>query len=255
MLDAGCGVATEPGGRAFLCERAANGGVTRPRVSFSDLRTAAYCPRKLYYRRTRDGGRDPPTAVDDVRELEPRYEELLAAPAGALEDEPIAVPPVRYRETLAGTRDRLDAAGEWDRLRDPAERDRLVAGRDCRGVVHKVLADPPEPAIVSTGRPPERGVWETQSVHAVAAAKALAWDRETPIERAWVEYPAYGVVRGLDLTTRRKARYRRSLRAVRELDGPPPRASSRSKCEPCEFAATCGVRTRTLRSLLGFGGE
>ena len=222
-------------------------------VAFGDLRTAAYCPRKLYYRRTREVDREPPPRIAAVRGLEPRYEALLEAPPGALEHEPIAVSPVRYRETLAVTRDRLVEAGEWERLRDPRERDVLLTGRDCRGVVHKVLTDPLEPVLVSAGEPPERGVWESQSVHAVAAAKALAWEHETPVERAWLEYPAYGVVRALGLTTRRKGRYRRALRAVRELDGPPPRTRNRSKCEACEFASTCGVRTRTLRSLLGFG--
>ncbi len=116
-----------------------------------------------------------------------------------------------------------------------------------------MLTEPLEPVLVSTGKPPEQGVWEPQSVQAVAAAKALGWEHETPIERAWLEYPAYGVVRSITLTTRRKARYRRALRTVREMDGPPARTSNRSKCEQCEFADECGVRTRTLRSLLGFG--
>jgi CRISPR-associated exonuclease Cas4 len=114
-----------------------------------------------------------------------------------------------------------------------------------------VLAEPIEPVLLSAGRPPHRGVWEPQSVHAVAAAKALAWEHERPVERVWVEYPAYGVIRQLRLTTRRKARYRRALRTVRELDGPPARINDRAKCDACEFADECGVRTRTLRSLLG----
>ena len=239
--------------RELIYERAANSGVTGDLVSFSDLRTAAYCPRKLYYRRTRDADREPPPTVDAVRSLEPRYEELLGMPPGTLVDEPIAISPVRYRERLAATRDRLVADGEWERLREPSERARLVTGRDCRGVVHKVLTAPLEPVLVSAGEPPPQGVWESQSVHAVAAAKALAWEHETPVDRVWLEYPAYGVVRSLAMTTRRKARYRRTLRAVRELDGPPPRTTNRSKCDACEFATSCGVRTRTLRSLLGFG--
>ena len=32
------------------------------------------------------------------------------------------------------------------------------------------------------------------------------------VERAFVEYPAYGIVREIALTTRRKAAYRRVLR-------------------------------------------
>ncbi|RQH00987.1 CRISPR-associated protein Cas4 [Natrarchaeobius oligotrophus] len=222
-------------------------------VTFSDLRTAAYCPRKLYYRRAGDGDREPPPRVEAVRGLERRYEDLLEASPGALTNEPIAVPSVHYRETLTGTRDRLVEAGEWQRLRDPRDRDVLATGRDCRGVVHKVLAEPLEPVLLSTGEPPERGVWESQSVHAVAAAKALGYEEETAIERAWLEYPAYGVIRSIDLTTRRKARYRRALRTVRNVDGPPSRIHNRSKCDGCEYAGRCGVRTRTLRSLLGIG--
>lgn len=227
--------------------------MSRGHVTFGDLRTAAYCPRKCYYQRTTDGDREPPPEVDAIRGLEPRYEALLASPAGALEDEPIAVSPVRYRDRLGATRDRLAAAGHWERLRSPADRDVLTTGRHCRGIVHKVLEEPLEPVLVSTGEPPDQGVWESQSVHAVAAAKALAWERGVTVDRAWLEYPAYGVIRPVDLTTRRKARYRRALRTVRELDGPPARTGNRSKCDSCAFATQCGVRTRTLRSLLGFG--
>ncbi|ARS89138.1 CRISPR-associated protein Cas4 [Natrarchaeobaculum aegyptiacum] len=227
--------------------------MTRRLVSFGDLRSAAFCPRSLYYERTRDVNREPPQSVTSARALERRYEVLLASPDAALEGEPIAVIPGRYREQLAATRDRLRERGDWKRLREPTDRDRLVSGRDCRGIVHKVLAEPLEPVLLSAGEPPPQGVWEPQSVHAVAAAKALAWEHETPIERAWVEYPAHGVVRSLALTTRRKARYRRALRTVRELDGPPPRTHNRAKCNACSFASECGVRTRTLRSMLGFG--
>ncbi|SFC15842.1 CRISPR-associated exonuclease Cas4 [Halobiforma haloterrestris] len=224
-------------------------------VSFTDLRTAAFCPRQCYYRRTRrnDGEDDPtpPPEVTAVRGLEPRYEQLLAADDDVLEREPIEPSSAAYRDRLAATRDRLASAGHWERLRDPDVRDAFVTGRDCRGIVHKVLADPLEPVLVSAGRPPERGIWHPQSVHAVAAAKALAWERKTVVDRAWIEYPAYGEIRSLELTTRRKARYRRTLRTVRELDGPPPRIDDEAKCRTCEFADECGVRTRSLRSLLG----
>ncbi len=226
-------------------------------VAFSDLRTAAYCPRKCYYQRTRpDHDREPPPAVDAVRSLAHRYESLCSAPDAELVAEPIELDPASYRDRLTSTRRRLETLGDdgtnhWNRLQEPTDRDRLVTGRECRGIVHKVLADPLEPSIVSAGTPPDQGVWEPQSVHAVAAAKALAWEHERPIDRAWVEYPAYGVIRQLSLTTRRKATYRRIVRTVRELDGPPARITNRSKCQSCEFADTCGVRTRTLRSLLG----
>ncbi|MFD1565297.1 hypothetical protein ACFR99_17305 [Haloarchaeobius amylolyticus] len=228
--------------------------MTRPHVSFSDLRTAAYCARKCYYQRTLPAEeREPPPEVEAIRALELRYEPLLEAPPDALESEPIAVPPGRYRERLAATRRRLEDAGDWKRLRDPDKRDVFATGRHCRGIVHKVLAEPLEPALVSSGEPPETGVWKSQSVHAVAAAKALAWEHQESIERVWLEYPAYGVIRSVDMTTRRKAQYRSALRTVRELDGPPPRTKTRSKCESCEFATECGVKTRTLRSLLGIG--
>ncbi|WP_255169392.1 CRISPR-associated protein Cas4 [Natrononativus amylolyticus] len=218
-------------------------------VTFSDLRTAAYCPRKCYYVR-RDDDREPPPGVDRRRALATRYEALLEADDDELAAEPIALGPAAYRERLAESRRRLAAADRWRPLCEPRERNVLAEGRHVRGVVHKVLTDPLEPSLVSTGKPPETGVWEPQSVHAVAAAKALAWEHETPVERAWLEYPAYGVIRAVPLTTRRKAIYRRTLRTVRELDGPPPRLGNRSKCRSCGYAAECGVRTRTLRSLI-----
>ena len=104
---------------------------------------------------------------------------------------------------------------------------------------------------MSPGTPPERGVWKPQGVASVAAAKALAYERERPVERAVVEYPAHAVVRTVRLTTRRKAAYRRVLRTVRSLDGPPPRLDDDAKCAACEYREECGVPTRTLASLLG----
>jgi CRISPR-associated exonuclease Cas4 len=128
----------------------------------------------------------------------------------------------------------------------------VVDGKDCRGVVDKVLdGDPPTPTLVSPGRPPERGVWHPQRVRAVAVAKALAWERERPVPAALVEYPAHGVVRRAEVTTRAARAYRRTLRTVRSMDGPPPRTDDDAKCEACDYRETCGVRTRSLRSLLG----
>jgi len=228
--------------------------MTQTHVAFSDLRTAAYCARKCYYQRALPAEeREPPPEVEAIRALEPRYESLLEASPDALASEPIAISPGRYRERLAATRQRLEDTGDWERLRNPDERDVFATGRHCRGIVHKVLVDPLEPVVLSSGAPPETGVWQSQSVHAVAAAKALAWEHQESVERAWLEYPAYGVIRSLDMTTRRKAQYRSALRTVRELDGPPPRTTARSKCNACEFASECGVKTRTLRSLLGLG--
>jgi len=227
----------------FKSDGATSGGMTVP---FSDLRIAAYCPRKLYYVRRDD--REPPAHVRNVRELAFRYSDLLDADGGTLSTRPIEVPALQYRDRLRETRRSRE---DWADLVDPPARNVRLAGRDCGGIAHKVLEGPPRPSIVSTGSPPDRGVWEPQRVHAVAAAKALAWERERPVEQAIVEYPAYGVIRDVRLTTRHKAAYRRTLRTVRGLDGPPPRLRDRSKCESCEYRGECGVRTRTMASLLG----
>jgi len=231
-------------------DRSTSGGPDRPRgdsVAFSDLRTAAYCPRKLYYRWREDDPPTPPPEVRKRRALAFRYPDLLAADDRTLEDLPLAVDPGEFRANLARVRERFD----WEGLVDPEGIAVFLAGKDCHGIAHKVLADPPRPVLIAGGSPPAQGVWEPRSVHAVAAAKALAWERERPVERAIVEYPAHGVVRGVELTTRRTSAYRTALRAARSIDGPPPRLSNRSKCEACEFADQCGVKTRTLRSLLG----
>ena len=126
-----------------------------------------------------------------------------------------------------------------------------LEGKDARGIAHKVLEQPLAPSLVFAGRPPEQGVWEPQSVHVVAAALALAWERETTVERAFVEYPAYGVIREIDVSARRRAQYRAALRTAESIDGPPARVENRDKCEPCEYREGCGVRTRSLRSLIG----
>ncbi|MFC7081968.1 CRISPR-associated protein Cas4 [Halorussus caseinilyticus] len=218
------------------------------KIPFSELETAAYCPRKLYYRRRDDI--EVPDEVAERRDVAFRYGDLLAGPDERLADLPLSVSPAEFRSHLDYARGRFDAA--WSEIRDPSERERLVEGKDCRGVVHKVLSlDAPTPAMVFTGDPPEQGVWEPQTVRAVAAAKALSWESGQPVERAFVEYPTHGAIREISIGTRRKAAYRRSVNAVRSLDGPPPRLTNDAKCEACDYRAECGVKTRSLKSLLG----
>ncbi|WP_117593453.1 CRISPR-associated protein Cas4 [Haloprofundus halophilus] len=219
--------------------------------TFTDLSRATYCPRQLYYAR-RDEDRGPPSEVADVRELAFRYEELVDADDEAIRGLPVAVEPDEYRRAL----DRLRERDEWTSLCNPAERDRLLRGRDARGIAHKILPDeseddPPIPTLVSPGHPPEQGVWKPQKVRAVAAAKALSWEEEREVPRALVEYPAVGAVRTVRLTTRAKAAYRTAVRTVRSMDGPPPRLRGSDKCSSCEYRSRCGVKTRSLRSLLG----
>ncbi len=216
------------------------------KIPFSDLETAAYCPRKLYYRR--QDSIEVPDIVAERRALAYEYDRLLNASRTELAGLPLEVPPDRFRENL----ERATHLDAWEHLADPAERNRLVDGKDCRGVVHKVLdGNPPVPSMVFTGTPPETGIWEPQSVRVVAAAKALSWEYGRMVERAFVEYPASGIVRDICLSTRRKATYRRVLRTARAIDGPPPRLKNTSKCNACEYRAECGVKTRTIRSLLG----
>ena len=123
--------------------------------SFTDIATAAYCPRKLYYRRKHED-RAPPDHVAAIRNLAYRYEELLDTGRDLTED-PIAVTPAHYRENLEATRARLE---RWDDLVDPAETRVFLSGKDANGIAHKGLANPPVPVIVSPGEPPDRGVWK-----------------------------------------------------------------------------------------------
>jgi len=215
--------------------------------TFRELETAAYCPRKLYYRR-RDGAPDIPEEVTQIRRLAQEYDRLLSDDA-ALLAAPIAPDPATVRERLRAARDRLD---DWAAVADPVETDVYLAGKDARGVAHKLVAteDGPVPSLVFAGRPPEQGGWEPQTVRLVAAAKALSWEREGRVARAVAEYPAHGVVREVEVTARRAGLYRRALRTAESIDGPPARADSDAKCAPCEYSEQCGVRTRSLRSLL-----
>lgn len=215
--------------------------------TFRELETAAYCPRKLYYRR-RDGPPDVPAEIERIRALASEYERLLSDDA-ALLAAPIEPDPATVRERLREAKARLD---DWDELIDPADSDVYLAGKDARGIAHKIVAATggTVPSLVFAGRPPEQGVWEPQSVRLVAAAKALSWERERSVERAFAEYPAYGVVRELSITARRTGQYRRAVRTARSIDGPPARVDNDAKCGPCEYREQCGVRTRSLRSLL-----
>ncbi|WP_423996295.1 CRISPR-associated protein Cas4 [Halorubrum trapanicum] len=227
-------------------------------VPFSDLARAAYCPRQLYYVRRDDERSVPPKARERI-DLAFRYGELVDASNRTLRELPLHRSPAAYRRNL----DRLREREEYERLVDPASERGFLSGKDCHGTVHKVLeadegatdaddegAAPPVPTLVSSGEPPENGVWEPQAVRAVGLAKALAWEREREIERALVEYPAVGVVREVRLTVRKKAAYRKALRAARSIDGPPPRVDD-DRCNACDYAAECGTRRRSLRSLLG----
>jgi CRISPR-associated exonuclease Cas4 len=213
--------------------------------AFTDLATASYCPRKLYYRRI-DEDHGSPQEVTHVRNLAYRYEELLASHTD-LTAEPIALQPADYRSNLRRSKARLD---RWADLADPDGRRVFLDGKETRGIAHKLLSDPPVPVIVSPGEPPEQGVWEPHGVWATAAAKALSWERQQSIERAYLEYPAHGIVRPVRITTRRKAAYRKALRTARSMDGPPPRLRDDSRCERCEYREQCGTRTRSLRSRL-----
>jgi CRISPR-associated exonuclease Cas4 len=215
--------------------------------TFRDVATAAYCPRKLYYRhRDPEADEEIPREVRARRDLAFRYPELLESDP-EIQAAPIELTPTQYRSRLGRLRASLDA---WDDLVDPAGREVLLTGRECRGVAHKVLSGPPRPSLVFAGEPPEQGVWEPQTVRLVAAAKALAWEHETAVETAFAEYPAYGVVREVPLTTRRKATYRSAVRTADAIDGPPSRTSNREKCSPCDYQGQCGVRTRSLKSML-----
>ena len=214
--------------------------------TFSDLSRAAYCPRQLYYAR-RDDDRGPPPEVEARQALAFRYDELRTADDETLADLPIECSPAAYRDALDGLSTRTD----WQQLCDPAERDYYVEGKDCHGRIHKLLGgDPSIPTVISPGTPPEQGVWEPQSVRAVAVANALAWERQREIPCTLVEYPTVGVVREVELTCRRTAAYRRVLRTVRSMDGPPPRVDD-NRCETCDYRTQCGVTTRSLKSLLG----
>lgn len=235
--------------RTLFTERA----TTRPVHAFSDLATAAYCPRKLYYR-LREDDAGVPDGVQAVRSIAYRYAALVDADDETLAGEPLAVTPVQFRRNLGTAQARFDAYADLAAAADDlpaADRRRHLTGRETRGVAHKLVGDPPVPALLSAGAPPPEGVWEPQTVRAVAAAKALSYETERAVERAFYEYPAHGVVRPVPLTTRRKAAYRRAVRTVESIDGPPPRLDDETKCAACEYRTQCGVRTRSLRSLLG----
>ncbi|WP_049985186.1 CRISPR-associated protein Cas4 [Halobellus rufus] len=243
-------------------------------IPISHLARAAYCPRQLYYAR-RDDDHEPPPEVAAVRDLAFAYERHRTATDETLRKLPIAVAPGDYRANLASLAERED----YERLAAPSEREAFLRGRDCHGIVHKLLepdtapdagggpaggepddptgdgerGSPPTPTVVSPGDPPPQGVWEPQRVRAVAVAKALAWERERAVPRALVEYPAHGVVRTVRLTTRNKSAYRRTLWTVRSMAGVPARVRDAAKCDACEYRERCGTKTRSLKTLLGLG--
>lgn len=215
--------------------------------SFRDIEAAAYCPRKLYYRQRSPDETEPPEIVGKRREIAFAYDQLRSD-ADRLRAAPIEVTPTQFRSRLGCAQAHLD---RWDELCDPVDTDVFLSGRECRGIAHKLLESPPSVSLVFAGKPPEEGIWRPQSVRLMAAAKALSWERETAVDTVYAEYPAYGIVRKVDVDARRTAAYREAVRIADSIDGPPARTSNRSKCEPCEYQPQCGVKTRSLRSLLG----
>ena len=216
-------------------------------VAFSDLALATYCPRQLYYARRDD--RDPPPEHDAALDLAGGYDALAVASEAALATYDLAVEPPEFRSNLDASLDRHPGVAA------PAQTGVFLRGKDAHGRAPKVHTDPMSVSLVTPGSPPEAGVWEPQAVRATAAAKALAWENESTVDHAYVEYARHGVVRRVELTTRRKAAYRRALRAVQTLDGPPPRLHDDAKCGACEYSTECGAATRTLGSLLSFGDD
>lgn len=211
----------------------------------SELALATYCRRKLHHRR--EEGWDPPTHDGpSPRALAGRYEDLLERRVPATH---LAADPGTVADRLRHVRER--EPGVWGALRDGRPDPVHLTGRDCRGRADRVLEfDPPVPTTVRGGTPPRDGVWAADGVRATALGAALAWERDRPVERAVVEYPRAGAVRVVALTGRRRAVYRRALRAVRTLEDPPPRTDDDAKCRSCEYRERCGVRSRSLRSLL-----
>jgi len=214
--------------------------------AFRDIEAAAYCPRKLYYRRQNPDEEEIPENVGQRREIAFEYESLLTDDQ-SIQQAPLKLTPTQFRSRLGCARAQLD---RWEELVDPAEREVFLSGRECRGIVHKRLTDPPSLSLVFAGEPPENGIWRPQSARLVAGAKALAWEEETAIESVYAEYPAYGVIRQVDVDARRTAAYREAVRIADAIDGPPARIDNDAKCEPCEYRGECGVKTRSLRSLL-----
>jgi len=214
--------------------------------AFRDIETAAYCPRKLYYRCQDPDETERPAIVAERRELAFEYETLLDGEE--LDTAPIEVTPTQFRSRLGCARAQLK---RWEQLTSPDEREAFLSGRECRGIVHKRLTDPPSLSLVFAGQPPDNGVWRTQSARLVAAAKALAWEEETAIDTVYAEYPAYGVIRQVNIDPRRTAAYREAVRIADSIEGPPARINNEQKCEPCEYRSECGVRTRSLLSRLG----
>jgi len=214
--------------------------------AFRDIEAAAYCPRKLYYRRQNPDEGEIPENVGQRREIAFEYESLLTDDQ-SIQQAPLELTPTQFRSRLGCARAQLD---RWEELVDPAEREVFLSGRECRGIVHKRLTDPPSLSLVFAGEPPENGIWRPQSARLVAGAKALAWEEETAIESVYAEYPAYGVIRQVDVDARRTAAYREAVRIADAIDGPPARVDNDAKCEPCEYRGECGVKTRSLRSLL-----
>lgn len=207
-----------------------------------EVAVAAYCPRKLYYRRrAADPDLTTPPDVAAVRDVAYRYPTLLTND-DELQAAPTAVTPTTFRTRLGCVKARLSV---WEAIADPPDRDVHVSGETCRGVLHKRLPGP-SLSLVFAGEPPDQGVWHPQSVRLVAAARALVDDYGAPVERVYAEYPAYGVVRAVDVDARRLGAYRAAVRTARSIDGPPARTRDSAKCNPCEYSGRCGVRTRSL---------
>lgn len=202
--------------------------------TFSELSQAAYCLRKLHYRRG-DGWEATHEGITPDR-LSHRYDELLdcRVPREVLSRDPATV-----AANLERTREAFPEL--WPSLLSPQEIGVYLNGPAGRGYVNKVLdTDPPVPTFASGGRPPSTGVWRPHAVRAVAIGRALARQRNRSLQRVLVEYPRHGIVRAVRLSERRLAMYRRVRRAVSEMGDSPPRTDNPSKCRSCEYEARCG---------------
>jgi CRISPR-associated exonuclease Cas4 len=104
------------------------------------------------------------------------------------------------------------------------------------------------PSIIKTGAMPENGVWKSDRVQLTAYAILVEEIYNTVVQRGFVEYARWGVVREVTIKRHERRKVLQLRDRVRKIEeGFMPEKPTDAPCERCGFTGICDVKS-TLAS-------
>lgn len=196
--------------------------------TLDEFQTAACCVEQI--RSAGDNQRESKYSVKERQSLAFRYPQLLSADKRLLAELPIGVAPEAYKQRLRWYESNWD---RWAQFTSPAETHAVVVGDFLQDVISKRFESPLSCSLIASGAPPESGVWNTHAVMAVATMDALSEQYNKSVNAAYIEYPAYGVIRPVHRTKANETSYLRTRDALIKSDSKRSMLQKTPGCEEC----------------------